>query len=217
MRKHRVRGSRLNNTTTPKMRSSKPMSGVTSTAKHRAQARVSTGEEHCVSVITTPITRSSIAHVMRKVNPHHWGFLGDSFTLETPVNSSVNYIFLNLPPNHHISLITLQNKSVLDMLYINFDVYRFLRFVVIFFRIFWAFYDAFCAYRCSTTLRPMWKRCPPSRWLKLRLWTMSMCHNAWVCDRGSPLRSHVTSWSTLMVWTNLSLTQVKRKEIATSV
>jgi len=60
-------------------------------AKHRAQTRVSTVEESCVSVMTTPITGSSTAHVMRGVNPHYREFLGDSFTPRTPINSSVCY------------------------------------------------------------------------------------------------------------------------------
>jgi len=72
-------------------RSSRLASSDTSTAKLRAQARVPTAEEPCVSVITTPISGSSTAHVMKGVNPHHGGFLGDSFTPETPINSSVCY------------------------------------------------------------------------------------------------------------------------------
>ena len=54
-------------------------------AKHRAQARVSTKNEPCVLVITTPITGSSTAHVMRGVNPHYGGFLGE-ITPEAPIN-----------------------------------------------------------------------------------------------------------------------------------
>ena len=73
------------------MRSSRPTSSVTSTAKCRAQARVPTGDESCVSVITTPITGSSTANVMRGVNPHYGGFLADSFILETSINSLVCY------------------------------------------------------------------------------------------------------------------------------
>ena len=49
----------------------------------RLKARVSTTEKPCVSVITTLITRSIIAHVMRGVNPHRGGFSGDSFTPKT--------------------------------------------------------------------------------------------------------------------------------------
>jgi len=60
-------------------------------AKRRAQAHVPITEEPCVSVITTPITGSSTAHVMRGVSPHHGGFLRDSFIPETPINSSVCY------------------------------------------------------------------------------------------------------------------------------
>ena len=91
MRKHRVGGSRFNTTATPKTWSSKPATSVTSTDKHRAQARIPTGEEPYISVLTTPITRLSAAHVMRGVNSHHGGFLKDSFTPETPINSSVCY------------------------------------------------------------------------------------------------------------------------------
>ena len=53
---------------------------------------------------------------------------------------------------------------------------HFLRFVMIFVRIFWAFYVAFCAYRP----RPIQvaetdpSQCPPSRRLRPRLWTMPM-------------------------------------------
>jgi len=54
-------------------------------AKRRAQAHVLTANEPCISVITTPITGLSTAHVMRGVNPHHEEFLGDSFTHETPI------------------------------------------------------------------------------------------------------------------------------------
>jgi len=34
---------------------------------------------------------SSTAHVMKRVNPHYGGFLGDTFTPETSINSSVFY------------------------------------------------------------------------------------------------------------------------------
>ena len=91
MRKYRVGGSCFNPTTTPKIRSSRPVFSITSTTKCRAQACISTGKEPCISVITTIITGLSTAHVMRRVNPHHGGFLGDSFTPETPINSSVCY------------------------------------------------------------------------------------------------------------------------------
>ena len=40
--------------------------------------------EPCVSVITVLITGSITAYVMRGVNPHYGGFLGDSFTPRTP-------------------------------------------------------------------------------------------------------------------------------------
>jgi len=60
-------------------------------AKCRDQARVSTAEEPCISVITTPITGSNTAYVIRRVNPHHGGFLGDNLTLENPINSSIFY------------------------------------------------------------------------------------------------------------------------------
>ena len=60
-------------------------------AEREAQARVSVANEPCVPVITTPITVSSTTHVMRGVNPHYEGFLGDSFIPKTPINSSVCY------------------------------------------------------------------------------------------------------------------------------
>ena len=53
-------------------------------AKQGAQARVSTASEHCVSVVTALITGSITAHVMRGVNPHYGGLLGDGFTPRTP-------------------------------------------------------------------------------------------------------------------------------------
>ena len=49
----------------------------------RLEARVPTTEKLCVSVITVLITGSITAHVMRGVNPHYGGFLGDSFSLKT--------------------------------------------------------------------------------------------------------------------------------------
>jgi len=49
----------------------------------RLEARVLTTGKPCVSVITALITGSITAHVMRGVNPHYRGFLGDSFTPET--------------------------------------------------------------------------------------------------------------------------------------
>ena len=58
------------------------MSSDISMAKRRAQARISTAKDSGVSVITTPVIGSSTAHVMRGVNPHYGGFLGDSFTLK---------------------------------------------------------------------------------------------------------------------------------------
>ena len=67
------------------MRSSKPVFSIFSMGKRRAQVCVSTAEEPCISVITTPNTGSSIAHVMRGVNPHYGGFLGDNFTPKTPI------------------------------------------------------------------------------------------------------------------------------------
>jgi len=72
-----------------KTQGSRPASNIISMTKYRAQARVPTGEEPCVSVITTPIAGSSTIHVMRGVNPHYGGFLGDHFTPENPINSSV--------------------------------------------------------------------------------------------------------------------------------
>jgi len=74
-----------------KTQGSRPASSIISMAKRRAQACVSATNELCVSVITTPITQSSTAHVMRGVNPHYGGFLGDDFTPETSRNSSVCY------------------------------------------------------------------------------------------------------------------------------
>jgi len=74
---------------TPKTWSSRPTSRVTSMVKRRAQARVPTEEEPCISVITAPITGSSTTHVMRGVNPHHGGFLWGSFIPKTPINSLV--------------------------------------------------------------------------------------------------------------------------------
>ena len=62
-----------------------------SLAQKLPQAHVQTAEEPCIAVITTPIIGSSTAHVMRGVNPHHGRFLGDSFTSETRINSSVCY------------------------------------------------------------------------------------------------------------------------------
>ena len=50
-------------------RSSRPTSSIISIAKRRAQAYISVAEEPCVSVITTPVTGSSTAHIMREVNP----------------------------------------------------------------------------------------------------------------------------------------------------
>ena len=57
----------------------------------KLEARVPTTEKPCVSVITAPINWSITAHIIRGVNPHHEGFLADSFTLETPINSPVCY------------------------------------------------------------------------------------------------------------------------------
>jgi len=57
----------------------------------RLEARVSTTEKSYVSVITALIIGSITAHIMRGVNPHYGGFLGDSFTSKTPINSSVCY------------------------------------------------------------------------------------------------------------------------------
>ena len=60
-------------------------------AKREAQARVSTTSELRVLVITALITGSVTAHVIRGVNPHYGGFLGDNFTPQIPINSSVFY------------------------------------------------------------------------------------------------------------------------------
>jgi len=46
------------------------------------EARVSTAEEPYVSVITALITGSITAHVMRRVNLHYGGLLGDNFFLK---------------------------------------------------------------------------------------------------------------------------------------
>jgi len=70
---------------------SRPASSIISMAKCRVQACVLTVEEPGVSVITTPITGSSTAHIMRGVRPHYGGFLGDNFIPKTPINSSVCY------------------------------------------------------------------------------------------------------------------------------
>jgi len=53
-------------------------------AKRRAEARVSTENESCVLAITALITGSITFHVIREVNPHYGGFLGDIFTRRTP-------------------------------------------------------------------------------------------------------------------------------------
>ena len=47
--------------------------------------------EALVSLLTALITGSITAHVMRGVNPHYRGFLGDSFIPETLINSLVCY------------------------------------------------------------------------------------------------------------------------------
>jgi len=60
-------------------------------AKHGAQSHVLSASELRVSVVTALITGSVTAHVMRGVNTHYGGFLGDSFTPETPINSSACY------------------------------------------------------------------------------------------------------------------------------
>jgi len=52
-------------------------------AKRRAQARISTATEPCVSVITALITGLITAHVMRGVNSHYGRFL-EHFTPKTP-------------------------------------------------------------------------------------------------------------------------------------
>ena len=70
-----------------KTQGSRPASSIISMAKRRAQAHVSTAEEPCFSVITALITGSSTTHVMRRVNPHYKGFLGNNFTPRTPINS----------------------------------------------------------------------------------------------------------------------------------
>jgi len=57
----------------------------------RLEAHFSTAEKTYVSIITALITGSITAHVMRGVNPHYGGFLGDSFTPKTPINSLVCY------------------------------------------------------------------------------------------------------------------------------
>ena len=48
-------------------------------------------EELRVLVVTALIIGLITAHVMRGVNPHHGGVLGDNFTPKTPINSSVCY------------------------------------------------------------------------------------------------------------------------------
>ena len=58
--------------------------------KRKAQARVSTASEFCVSVITALMTRSITVYVMRGVNSHYGGFLVDSFTPETLINAKVS-------------------------------------------------------------------------------------------------------------------------------
>ena len=65
---------------------------------------------------------------------------------------------------------------VLNMWYMNFDGYIFLRFVMIFFIIFLTFYVAFCAYRPSPiqVVETDPSRCRRSRRLRPRLWTMSL-------------------------------------------
>jgi len=65
-------------------RSLRLASSIISMAKRRAKARISTANELCVSIETALITGSIIAYVMRGVNPHYGGFLGDSFTPRTP-------------------------------------------------------------------------------------------------------------------------------------
>ena len=67
------------------------------------RALLDTGFEPCVSVITDLITGSITAHVMRKVNPHYEGFLGDSFTPETPINSLVCYWIRGFDQNFQLS------------------------------------------------------------------------------------------------------------------
>ena len=57
----------------------------------RLKARVLTTEKLCISVITVFITGSITAHIRRRVNPYYGRILGDNFTLETPINSSVCY------------------------------------------------------------------------------------------------------------------------------
>ena len=53
------------------------------------EVRVSTASELRVPVVTALITRLTTAHVMRGVNSHYGGFLGDIFTPDTIINSSV--------------------------------------------------------------------------------------------------------------------------------
>jgi len=99
--RHRAWGSHLHIIAVPKCRarrlcsaqtrSSRPVSSIISMAKCGAQSRFSTGEESSVSVMITPITESSTAHVIRRVNPSYRGFLWDSFTPVTLINSSVCY------------------------------------------------------------------------------------------------------------------------------
>jgi len=73
--------------------SSKPASSKVRSRHPKREARSprSDTEKLCVSVITALITGSITAHVMRGVNPHYGGLLGDSFTAETPINNSVCY------------------------------------------------------------------------------------------------------------------------------
>jgi len=53
------------------------------------KARISTATELCVSVVTALIIGSITAHIMRGVNPHHGGFLGENFI--PTINRSVCY------------------------------------------------------------------------------------------------------------------------------
>ena len=89
----RARHPHLNATAMPKRGLAKLEARVqqSSMAKCETQARISTASELRVSVVTALITGSVTSHVMRGVNPHYGGSLGDSFTLKTLINNLVCY------------------------------------------------------------------------------------------------------------------------------
>ena len=94
-------GPCLNITAVPKREARSPRLSITAIPRRWARSlRVSTVEAPCIAVITALITGSITAHVMRRVNPHRGGLLGDSFTPKTPIDSPVCYwravkIFVN--------------------------------------------------------------------------------------------------------------------------